>query len=404
MDPAIIVGDYSRSDLLFFIQAASSKYELFFLQLDSISKKDNSDFRKYGTEISIYRYGSSHVLIKKLNIKKVFFFALENIHEVLFNICCKFNKIDTVHVEHGLRDFDAWIKIAQLQRDGTNKKLSKRIYNYLSNFKNLPRLTYLIHFFNQSKKKLPLELQNFVDDYTMVRRSNSFIDTCIKINDTRRLPRSYISFSPRVFAFHKRKDHLVDDSIVNYVGFPQFDDLLNLKRSTNQELVYIDQPFMESGLFGWTEEFKLNLIRSIHKEIAEEFDLKFKVKPHPNSNRVFWKKCENKFDRLNVIGIENLRSNDIVLGFASTMLLPLVAQEDTVCFSLEYHPSINFNYSDTLTSSPAIFQIRSIAEFKSCFLKLKKIRQEQKKAKESFVKEWMHIFDGNSYKRLLDVV
>ena len=404
MKPVIVVGDYKRPDLQFYLEAIGSKYEVYLLQLDIASSNSSPHKKSIGTEISISNYRHADHLIKTLNISKVFFFALENIHEVLFNISAKNIGIPTVHLEHGVRDYETTVKFSIQRGEGTKKSFFRISLDKILGIRQIKKRIALKNFFDKSLASLPKEKKDFMIEYVKIRKSTSFLETCRVVNDPLRLPDSYISFSPKVFEFHKIKDHLKDQEKVSFIGFPQFDELQNLEIGEKQEIIFIDQPFAELNLFGWTSDFKFQLIQRLHDEIAEKYNYAFKIKPHPNSNLQFWENCENSFELLKLVDEKNMYSNDIVIGFGSTMLLPLVAQDETVCFSLEIHPKIDFEYSKFLTSSEAIEQVNSIEDLKKCISDLEEYRSKQNNEKSHFVSEWLYEYDGNSYYKLLNVV
>ncbi|NNM16059.1 MAG: hypothetical protein HKO56_05325 [Bacteroidia bacterium] len=404
MKSAIIVGDYKRPDVQFYLKAVSSKYKLYLLLLDFSSSKSRNTKVQFGEKISIKDFKNANHLLKSLNISKVFFFAFENIHEVLFNVCCKNLEINTVHIEHGVRDYERTLGLSKLRKENDRKTLFQRWKQKSISVRQIPERITLKRFFNKSLNLLSKGDQKFIKHYVKIRRTHSYLETSRLVTDEKRMPASYISFSQKTFEFHMLKDCLQDLSRVSFIGCPQFDDLFNLKKANEQELVFIDQPFVEFKVFGWTYQYKFELIQQINDKIVEPFNFKLKIKPHPYSNMEFWNKCKSQFSRIEIIDQSGFNSNDIVIGFASTMLIPLVAQNDTVCISIEKHPEIDFNYSDFLSSSDAITQVNSIEELKNCISSISQLKEKQSKAKPEFIKDWLYLFDGKSYDRLLEVV
>lgn len=404
MDSVLIVGDFRRLDLHYLARAASKKYRVYFLELDIQTNPMNTAFKKYGQELRIQDFVNGFDILKSLNIVKVFFFSFVNIHEVLFNLVCKQISIPTIHVEHGVRDFDVTLNLNKLNKSRETSSVKIQIQSFIYKLRHCRELMHLRRFDRQTFESLSSDLKSFYKEYHDIRIKNNFLDTCMLINNPLRNPNRYISFSEVIFRFHRIKDHLDDQAQVDFIGFPQFDDLLDLDESNDRELLYIDQPFVEKSQFGWNTEFRKRLIQDIHDKIAKKFNYILKIKPHPTSDQSFFKSLESELERVKIIDAKEIYSNDIVLGFASTLLIPLAAQKNTICFSLDMHPDIDFNYSAFLTNNEAIKQVSSIGDLMEEMDNLTALSQIQKRAKHLFIEEWMHIHDGNSFKRLLDVI
>jgi hypothetical protein len=101
-----------------------------------------------------------------------------------------------------------------------------------------------------------------------------------------RVPRYNIIFSRATFEwFHWQNGIALEDAL--FTGLPFFDIYHSTSAPTRDHLVYIDHPYLEEGLLGWTPEHHRHIALNLFR-LAEERRVKLYIKLHPRSSKAIW--------------------------------------------------------------------------------------------------------------------
>jgi hypothetical protein len=93
-----------------------------------------------------------------------------------------------------------------------------------------------------------------------------------------------------------------------------------------------------------------------------------------------------------------------VIGFYSTLLMPLIAFSHTTCFALEMHPdSGGYDNSAFFVATGAIKKITNWQELLEGIRDEKELHELQSQYKQSFTEQWLYKFDGRSSERLKEI-
>lgn len=402
----LLVGDYDRSDFLYVAKYLHKEADFFFIEYLNSNYLKNKECLEYGKVLYWKDYSDAYDLIKKIQPHKVLFYFIESYNHVALNVACKVRRIPAFHLEHGLRFSTSFIKAVNNDIILTKNKQSnfKALFN-LSDFYDKYRNR---RFFQNTVVKSPLKGKTFLQQYYRVRSTNTIFDTFQKLKNPLRLPDSYISFSPRIFNYHKQLEGLPDDYPVQYTGVPSFDTFFQWKHleTSGENILFIDQPFFEKGLFGWTRAYKSWFLKQLAGCISI-LNKKLYIKPHPWNDRSLY----DELTSFKEIVIINDKWNNvipdinIILGFSSTLLLPFIAMHHTGCIILEIYPQKNAGiYTKFLLDSKACDAVESFEELKSKMKERNVWYPEQKEAKENFIQNWMYKFDGESSDRLRTIL
>lgn len=345
-----------------------------------------------GKVISPIDYKNYQQLLEETNPTIICFLALEDTHQVGLNAIAKERGIRTFHIEHGVRDretsaaISAW-KSKRMERPQTNARPSAHIWRRIA----------LRRVLSKSLRMASSALRMEIDAYMKFRNAHDIHVTARDFCGSVHLPTLYINFSPAVFDFH-RSACVAEEQEVVYIGHPGFDTLADMSPSHNRKLFFIDQPFVEWGLFGWTEAKKKAFIMDlVDIAIHSTKDGHLYVKKHPYSDSSFWSEFD---DRVEIVEMKDLSSNGIYIGFASTLLIPLAAKEDSLVISMQNHPSIDFAYGEFLLKDGAISPIEDTQSLRQALANLEELQAAQQKKKASFMQKWMTFDDGRSKERL----
>jgi hypothetical protein len=401
----IIVGDFNRTDFLYVAKILKEDYRIYFLEYTVKSEIERDEYQQYGGAIFWSSFNSAQDLITKIKPVKVLFYFIETYNHVALNLACKLAGIKTYHIEHGIRSHE-FLKI-----DFSIPELSigDKIKNYVEILGTFRARLKGRQFFKNTVKNLPSVYANFLTHYYNIRKKESIAQTFEIIKSEYRLAKVYISFSPKIFNFHVINDHLPPAYPVKFIGCPAFDYLaeLNIENATNESIIFIDNAFEAQQLFGWNENNKKQFLQSLIN-FSESTGKKLLIKMHPYSNLALY---EEVINNRNVAIISNeqfvpaVANSSIIIGFYSTLMMPLMAMRHTVCFSLEMHPApVAKPLSDFLTNTGASLQIKNWDELYQAYTNIDFLYQQQSIVKEAFIKDWLYKFDGKSSERFIEAL
>lgn len=398
MNILIVGSNYRRADHAEIVKGLLSHFDIFFLSF--ISKKNGQAHPLFGQAVFWSDYLSASQLLKKTKPRFVIFFNIENYNEILLNIEAKNQSIKTFIIDHGLRIYKNAEEGDKYRRNPINRVRRTLDLMIIKNY-----LFIIISYFGLTRIQ-----KSFFKSYRKVRSQNSVIETHKLIKNSLRLPDEYICFSKKLFEFWKKNDDPSANKVVHYIGFPAFDKLYSAKNKVNvkiEKAIYIEQPFQEEGILGWTEELKEEMIEQMVR-VCSINEIELTIKLHPLSHRELYIRLSKKlnFKLFNDNVDQNkLADYQIILGCGSTLDYPLAAIYHTVSFSLDIHPTMP---SQSLTQSLELLgvseNIKSFDELSNSFKSLEQIRENQQKNKSNFIDYWLYKFDGQSHKRLLQIL
>lgn len=397
----LLVGDYNRSDFLHLAKLFHSEIDFFFIEFVNQYFLKNKECLKYGQVLYWKNYKHAYDLLNKIRPEKVIFYFIESYNHVALNVAAKTYGIHTYHLEHGLR-FKIDVRIKEMSY----------LERFFDKIKKIAQLQYLYDryasrmFFRRTVKDSSKQEKEFLNFYYSVRKGNSIHATFEKIKNPLRLPDWYISFSPIIFSFHKLIEKLPDNYPVYFTGIPFFDHFAKWKtlKGHGENVLFIDQPLVEQKLMGWTIKYKwvfvMELITIIHA-----LGKKLYIKPHPWNDKSIYETLSG-----NVIVLEDewetvVPNINTVLGFSSTLLMPFMAMDHITCFTLEMHQwKLEMPYSIFLLKSGACHAVNDFEGLSQKLNELEKWHVKQTHFKEQFIKDYMYKFDGNSSRRLKNIL
>ncbi len=399
----LIVGDYCREDFLMPFDQVKDCLNLYFIEYTSKDELRNSDYKKYGTAIFWKDFSDAYDLLRKIKPNKVLFYFIETYNHVALNVASKSSGIKTYHLEHGIRNYAISNSVSKQTDADIN------IFRKFNPFTMYNRVKNRLFFANTVKKSNDTD-RKALNEYYEVRSTNSILDTFKKYKARFRIADHYISFSPEIFEFHIKNDHLPSTHPVTFIGVPGFDKYSNIvcEENLNNHIVFIDQCLPEQGLLAWSQDYRKKIMKQINDLILAPKSLNMYVKKHPLSDSKIWANIADEHP--NIVLLDNdddlkkiLSRNRVVIGFNSTLLLPLIAQNHTICFSLEIHPN-GEKYSEFLTVFKSITPVYTIEELADKLNNIDNIHFYQSKYKEEFMRKWLSIFDGNSIERFSKIL
>lgn len=409
MKNIIIVGDYSRDDFIYVAKILKGKFEVYFLEYFDESHEINTAYSKWGKAIYWKDYKNAIELIDTVQPALVLYYFIESFNHVALNVACKFRGIKTFHLEHGIRYYE----IQKYYNQSPNNSIAPPVWDRLKKLTEFRKLRSRIKgrlFYHNTAKNLPAEYKNFLEEYFKVRKAKNIFETFEQVKNPLRIADQYISFSPEIYKFHKESDHLPGDYPVSFIGCPSFDYLADCMQNAQEakDIVFIDNAFESQDLFGWTKENKKQLLSHL-VTLSQKLNKRLLIKAHPYSADEVYADVKDSNLASLIYRDEDFKeailSSAIVIGFYSTLLMPLMALPYTTCFSLEMHPMApGIKLSSFLVNTGAIEEIISWEELETKIGNLPALHQQQVSKKREFIDNWLYKFDGRSGERLKHIL
>jgi hypothetical protein len=349
-------------------------------------------------------YLTPYRLLKKIRPDRIIFFEIIDLRQIALIIAARSMGINTFYLEHG----------AAGDREAAINRWSET--SFLKN--KLPRLAGRLG-------------RNFMD---ILSAKLFYYSVYKKFNS----PRSYFKFfllpfkmlgaSPnRVLSknlFRERvPDHAIVFSEINFeafelytgitrkdaflTGIPYFDKYYTRRSAVLEHVVYIEHPYLEYGLQGWTKEHHRQVALALN-DFAVAEKIKLYIKLHPFSDRSNWSDYS-----INNQYVEILQEGDfaqlyleakLILGFSSSLITGLLCAKKNIVL-LGWHPGPSIFGQDF--SKTGLCHISfSISDLKQKYSEWinNNLADKNAAAYENFLYRCNHPFDGKATERVIEAI
>jgi len=402
----LIVGPYTRYDYLEQFNASKHDFNFFFLEFVSPREESNKQYLNYGKAVYWSDFRNAFELLEYVKPLKVLFIFIESYNHVALNAACQVRGVHTFIIDHGILDVNINFRLnAHFSKQVTYKSLRKRIIFFsLLKERLMSRL-----FLRNTLKLLPPSFQKDLRQFIQIRSKNRFEEAIKTGHFNSRLPNTYITFSKKNFSFYLLQDKYISESAVRYIGIPLFDELANIKPSTSysRTILFIDQPLATKKLLGWDVKYHSEFVSNL-KYICQKLQYRLYIKLHPLQSiqeKKNWSEDHSNVILPDISSLKNiLTETHVVLGFFSTLLLPLACLEHTTLITLENHPVGKLDVSKSFIDAGVAHPIYSLDELPWALENIEELHQRQLPNKKKFEEDWLYKFDGKAGERLRNIL
>jgi hypothetical protein len=402
----LFIGDYCRVDYLSLLKDAIPYCDFYFLYYSSVKEEINKNYLQAGTAIYWSDFLDVYDLLHHIQPDKTIFLYVESYNSMVLNLACKETGITTYHLEHGLRA-DYVLGFDPAYSPYPRKTYKTKIKDFLKVILQLKTRLRSRKFFLNSINKLHPEDAAFAKKFFQIRSRHNFLETFRILNSPKRKPQIYISFSPKVYQVHQIEDKLTADQAVHFIGVPYFDDLAHVKAKTTENyILFIDQPLVEHHLLGWRESDRAYTLKNLY-QVCKKYNYKLFVKLHPKQSIKSWRDL-NTNDNIEFAENHQLpkiaEKVKVVIGFYSTLLLPFAALPHITLLTFENHPAGKLDVSKPFIDAGVAHPIYNLKELSGALENIDQLHRQQLPHKNTFEKEWLFKFDGKAGERLRDIL
>ncbi len=402
----LLIVEPEREDWYHYLKSDNSNE---YLLLWHESSKDIPDWLKRDTFFKkVYdwqRFITPVRLLKEIKPDRIVFFEIIDQRQIALLVTANKKKVKTFYLEHGAAgDREAAIMRANephfflnikknylLNRfkNGLGRLIRSKIFYYSANFK-------VASFGSMIKyARLPFSM--------LFNTPNKTLANCIF---PERTPFRSIVFNQPNFKQFQVYTGISEDSAV-FTGVPLFDTYYNKKKIDEGFISYIDHPYLEEGLLGWTAEWHKMLADKL-MVFAKSVQKKILVKLHPRSDIGLWKSYNLDPTYLEIVQkgdlTDRLLSSRLILSYSSSLVNGfLCAQKNLVL--LGWHPApgiFGADFSKTGLCHVSLYPDELNSMF-SVWVD-HNLSLENRPGFEKFLKEFNYPFDGKAGKRVIETI
>lgn len=343
-------------------------------------------------------------MLDTIKVDKIIFFEIIDLRQISLIVTCKFRNVRTFYLEHGA----AGDKVTAMKRWHEEQHLQKK-RSYLYN--RILRQTghvFRSKYFYYSASKYVIGTKAFGNylllPLRMLRGLPNKILSTYKFRE--RAPDYSINFNKANFEEYELYTGVAEKDAL-LTGLPLFDKYFQTIHTEEDHIVYIDTPFLDTGLLDWDEQH-LKKVAGALASFAERNRVVVYIKLHPISNRQKWEAYTHTKDWIKIIQsgdyTELYLKAKLILGFSSSMITGLIcARKNIVILGWHPRPSVfGVDFSNTGLCHLSLYLNDLEAKYDSWIKNNLSIQNSDKY--EEFLKRFNWPFDGKATERVFNAI
>ena len=261
------------------------------------------------------------ILLKKIRPDRIVFFEIIDQRQIALIVTANRKGVKTFYLEHGAAgDKKTAIERANEPHFFLKKKSKYLLTRIRRSFGRLIRskLFYYSAVFNTNSLnsfwkylRLPVNM--------LFQTPNKALANCIF---QERQPYKAIVFNKPNFEQFQVYTGITEEKAC-FTGVPMFDKYYSNSIEPGHHILYIDHPYLEGDLFGWTKGHHKNIALTL-KDFANKSKRKLYVKLHPWSKKDIWDEWHIEGEYIEIIQEGDFTrlflSSKLILGFSSSLI------------------------------------------------------------------------------------
>lgn len=349
-------------------------------------------------------YRTPKQLLERVRPDKVVIMEMVDLHQIALIAMARKMRIPTIYLDHGAAgDRDTYMRRMRSEPTFFFQRLT-RILQRPSALWSLVK-TRAFYLSATSACSSGSKLSYILLSFRLI--SSSVMQALHATQFPERNPEHFIVFSA-ANADQYRLCFDLDSNAVHHTGVPNFDPFFQAHTPpVARHLIFIDHPYLESGLYGWTEGHHRKVALTL-QNIGRTHGMLVHVKLHPASDPSRWRSygLDPNCVLIHQMGdfTDLYLSAALIIGFASSMLTGfLCARKNVVLVGWHPEPELigsNFSAYDICHVST---DMRRAVDDIPYWLSHNR-SEENREGYEAFVARFNAPFDGRALERILGVI
>lgn len=402
----VIISDPARDDFHGYLLEQLKAHELYLLwhyDRQSYSYDVAAKVPPHVTLLYWKEFRTPEQLISMIRPDRLLFFQIIDFWQIPLIIAAHHLKVSSFFVEHGVGNSVATV----MERFRELPPLSTRLAGYVRKiFSGTLRILHNRSFYLSVSRYLPKNQRGRYLQLPWFYKKYLPLEALSKLKFRNRTPHYAILFNRNNIAPFLLYNEMEEEHIFTE-GVPFYDKYFVAIPKASSHLVFIEHPYLEEGILGWTDAFHEKIARTL-EEFAREQSRPIVVKLHPRSSRANWERYSLDPELIRIRQREDVTTElleaEMILGYSSTMLNVLIACKKNIVL-LGWHPVpkvFGDDYSKTGLCHLSLLPEELLTRFDHW--KNNNLTENNPEAFEEFIREYNHPFDGRATERTIAAV
>ncbi|MES2376887.1 MAG: polysialyltransferase family glycosyltransferase [Bacteroidota bacterium] len=398
----VIITDPQRPDHYdYLIQDNTHNY--YFLWYE---KKDDSNIHlnPINSELIYWQdYSTPQNLITCIKPDRIVFFEIIDLRQIALIISAKAAEINTYFLDHGAANSKDTSISRYVETKFVQHKIPYLIKRFLGNFSNVLKAKYFYYSVITGFQSSKSYLKYITLPFLMLRAGPVEVLSTSLFKE--RLPEYPLIFNRVNLDRYNLYTGATEKDVI-LTGVPFFDSYFRNALVEEDYIVYIDHPYLEVGVAGWTADFHQKTANSLF-EFAAKNKTKIYIKLHPLSDINIWKNYSFNSNYIEILKkgdyTELYLKSKLILGFSSSLITGfLCANKNVVLLGWNPVPGIigtDFSATGLCHVSNSTNDLDNKYHFwieNNCTYKEPEY--------SSFIKNYNYPFDGKATERIINLI
>ena len=285
------------------------------------------------------------LLLQEIRPERIIFFEIIDLRQIALNVAANAAGMCTIYLEHGAAG-DKETALSRANEVTFKKhKLPYLLDRLRKSFGDIIRSKLFYYSVTKGFSSKESYRKYFLLPFRMMTGSPNRI-----LNDhlfMERVPKKSIVFNRVNFEEYALYTGIKSDQAI-LTGVPFFDRYFRENQVIGDYIIYIDHPYLEQGILGWTKEHHEKIARLLC-DFARDRKIKLYIKLHPFSDLKTWNSYSLDQEYVSILQAgdftELYLEAMVILGFSSSLINGFLCAKKNIVL-LGWHPQPHIFGSD----------------------------------------------------------
>ena len=343
-------------------------------------------------------------LLEKINPDRIVFFEIIDLRQIALNVAASALNIPTFYLEHGAAGDRNTAILRWKETTFKKNKLPYLIKRFKHSFIDVIRSKIFYYSVSKGFNSIRSYIVYFLLPFKMLKNAPNKVLSKNLFRE--RIPWRSIVFNETNFEEYSLYTGIGKQDAV-FSGVPHFDHYFRESQQLKDHIVYIDHPYLEEGLLGWTEEHHQQIASALF-HFAEEKQIKLYIKLHPRSNLEYWKRYARSEKYIQIIQTGDYTDlyldSRLILGYSSSLLNGFLCAKKNVVL-LGWHPQPQIFGADFSKTGLCHISYKTDELYKNYdYWLANNLSEKNETAWMEFMQKYNYPFDGKATQRVVNII